>query len=119
MQEDAAAEESDKDDDDDDFGEDKQDDDRSDDNNEDHGEAPGMGFHIGVYVLSSLEHKKVLNEIEPSSEIKEASDFVRKALPIDHSTANPKEGLISQSAASYSYEVIKHHTLPHNYVSGS
>jgi hypothetical protein len=59
---------------------DEDDDDGDAGRNEDFGKAPGIGYHIGVYVRGDLDSRALLREIEPAVDVKQPSEVVCKVL---------------------------------------
>jgi hypothetical protein len=78
---------------------------------EDFGKAPGIGYHIGVYVRSDNNARALLREIEPAVDIKQPSEMVCKALRAVSEDEGSEGDLLSQAATAHPLEVKRHPTL--------
>lgn len=81
------------------------------DQNEYLGKAPGISYHIGVYVRSDIDTRALLREIEPAADVKQASEMVCKALRAVPENEGSRGDLFSRAAIAHPYKVSRHPTL--------
>jgi hypothetical protein len=79
--------------------------------NEDFGKAPGIGYHIGVYVRSDVDARALLREIEPAADMKQPSEMVCKALRAIPEDEGLQQDLFRRAASAHPVETSRHPTL--------
>lgn len=81
------------------------------DQDEDFGKAPGIGYHIGVYVRDDLDTRALLREIEPAADIKQPSEIVGKALKAVPENEGSRGDLFPRAAIAHPLEASRQPTL--------